>query len=149
MKYLPFILAISASHAYAQDTSLRTQVDQVLAPIAEISSLPDALHCAGLFRSLAVGIGAGTDISDGAAAAEEYMATTGGMLWFNAEGTPDTTPEEVFDVLVPLINGVAIIYIDQLPTLLGEDQNPLQDEFFDQYTYCTAILEALQDDTGG
>ncbi|ABD55656.1 hypothetical protein [Jannaschia sp. CCS1] len=133
------------SAAIAQ-SDLSAELADTLAPVAEVESLGATLTCTALYRSLSLLFGSQSENFEDFQSREGAMASLSGVLWARSPDGAGQSPDDVFAVLLPLINAATDQYLAHMDALSLIDGTPFDDQLLGQIDYCNAIFDSL--DTG-
>lgn len=141
------VLALAPAPASAQ-TPLGTEIAATFAPVAQVDTLADTLGCTALFRSLSLVFGPDSDLFEGFQSREGFMASISGVLWADSAEGAGQSPDDIFTILLPLINAATDQYLAHMDAVALATEVPFDDQLLDQVDFCNALIEALQNDAG-
>lgn len=124
-------------------TDLTSNLSTALAPVAGVENLGATLTCTALYRSLSLLFGSESENFDEFRSGEGAMASLSGVLWAQSPGGQGQSPDEVFTVLLPLIDTATDQILARMDALSLIDGTPFDDEILGQIDFCDAILESL------
>lgn len=148
MKYLICAGALCLPTLAHAQSDLAQALSETLAPAADIQSLSDTLSCTALFRTLTLVFGPESENFEGFQSREGAMASVSGIIWSESDAGADQSPEEVFGILVPLINTATDQYLAHMDATALTTDAPFDGEILDQLDFCNAIVDALESNGG-
>ncbi|MBY4892589.1 hypothetical protein KUL25_07405 [Rhodobacteraceae bacterium N5(2021)] len=148
MKRLACAALLCGSGPAVAQTALSLSLETTFAPVEEVESLSDALSCTALFRSMSLVFGPESDYFETFCAREGVMASVSGVLWADSPRGAGQSPDEVFTLLLPMINTATDLYVDHMDATVAVTDAPFDGPILAQFDFCTALVEALQRDAG-
>ncbi|GAB5445612.1 hypothetical protein [Gymnodinialimonas sp.] len=148
VRHLACAALLCLANSASAQTDLSQTLNATLAPVAEVESLSDTLNCTALFRSLSLIFGPDSENFEGFQTREGAMASISGVLWADSPGGAGQSPDEVFAVLLPMINAATDHYLAHMDATAQALDTPFDDQILGQFDFCNALVEALQSDAG-
>lgn len=128
-------------------TDLSAELQNTVAPVADVDGLGATITCTALYRSLSLLFGTQSEYFEDFQSREGAMASLSGLLWAQSPEGDGQSPDAVFAFLLPLIEASTDRYLAHMDALSLVDGTPFDDQILGQVDFCNAIFDSLATDT--